>query len=69
MQGSPSIAAALRPSGKEIPLIRQSISGADLPNEQEVQALVPQELLKMAKEWKRNPEKVLTRLTECPEMA
>ena len=50
-------------------LIRQAISGGDLPNEQEVQALVPQELLKMAKEWKRNPEKVLTRLTECPEMA
>jgi hypothetical protein len=50
-------------------LIRQAISGGDLPNEQEVQVLVPQELLKMAKEWKRNPEKVLARLTESHEMA
>ena len=50
-------------------LIRQAISGGDLPNEQEVQALVPQELLKMAKEWKRSPEKVLTRLAKSPEMA
>ncbi len=50
-------------------LIRQAISGGDLPNEQEVASLVPQELLKMAKEWKRSAEKVLTRLTESPEIA
>ena len=50
-------------------LIRQALSGESQPNEQEVQVLVPQELLKMAKEWKRNPEKVLARLTESHEMA
>ncbi len=50
-------------------LIRQAISGGDLPNEQEVASLVPQELLKMAKEWKRSPEKVLKRLAETAEMA
>jgi hypothetical protein len=50
-------------------LIRQALSGESQPNEQEVQALVPQELLKMAKEWKRNPEKVLTRLSGKAEMA
>jgi len=50
-------------------LIRQTLSGESRPNEQEVQALVPQELLKLAEEWKRNPERVLARLTECPEMA
>ncbi len=50
-------------------LIRQAISGGDLPNEQEVASLVPQELLKMAKEWKRSPEKVLKRLAETAESA
>ena len=50
-------------------LIRQAISGGDLPTEQEVASLVPQELLKMAKEWKRNPEKVITRLSGKAEMA
>jgi hypothetical protein len=43
-------------------LIREALSGTELPNEQEVQALVPQELLKMAKEWKRDPEMVLSGL-------
>jgi hypothetical protein len=50
-------------------LIRQAISGGDLPNEQEVASLVPQELLKMAKDWKRSPEKVLKRLAETAESA
>jgi hypothetical protein len=50
-------------------LIRQALSGESQPNEQEVQALVPQELLKMAKEWKRSPEKVLKRLAETAESA
>ncbi len=43
-------------------LIREALSGTELPNEQEVQALVPQELLKMAKDWKRDPEMVLSGL-------
>jgi hypothetical protein len=50
-------------------LIRQAISGGDLPNEQEVASLVPQELLKMAKEWKRHPEKALSCLRGEAEMA
>jgi hypothetical protein len=43
-------------------LIRQAIDGSSDPTEQEVEGLVPQELLRMAKEWKRSPEKVLAGL-------
>lgn len=43
-------------------LIRRSIAGDGTPNEQEVQSLVPQELLKMAREWRKHPERVLARL-------
>lgn len=50
-------------------LIREALTGTTTPTEQEIANLLPQELLKMAKEWKRSPEKVLKRLAECPEMA
>ena len=43
-------------------LIRQAIYGCSQPNEQEVEQLVPQELLKMAREWRKNPERVLAHL-------
>jgi hypothetical protein len=43
-------------------LIHQSIHGCAQPNEQEVEQLVPQELLKMAREWRKTPEKVMARL-------
>ncbi|MCX6878036.1 MAG: hypothetical protein NTW21_30120 [Verrucomicrobia bacterium] len=32
------------------------------PNGQEVEQLVPQELLKMAREWRKHPEQVMARL-------
>ena len=40
------------------------IAGDCNPNEQEVDALIPQELLKMAREWKRHHDQVLQQLTE-----
>lgn len=40
-------------------LIRQAIHGSEDPTEQEVEGLVPQELLKMAKDWRREPDAVL----------
>jgi hypothetical protein len=43
-------------------LIHQAIHGCAQPNEQEVGQLVPQELLKMAREWRKTPEKVMARL-------
>jgi hypothetical protein len=45
-------------------LISQAIEGNCNPTEQEVGTLIPQELLKMAREWKRHPEQVLKQLTE-----
>jgi hypothetical protein len=45
-------------------LISQAIAGDCNPTEQEVGTLIPQELLKMAREWKRHPDQVLKQLTE-----
>jgi len=45
-------------------LISQAIEGNCNPTEQEVEGLIPQELLRMAREWKRHPDQVLQRLTE-----
>ena len=45
-------------------LITQAIAGNSNPTEQEVEGLIPQELLRMAREWKRHPDQVLQRLTE-----
>lgn len=43
-------------------LIREAIEGSKEPTDQEVTELLPQQLLGMAKEWRRKPEKVLRRL-------
>ena len=43
-------------------LIKKAIDGNGEPNTQETAALVPQELLNLAKEWRKSPEEVLTRL-------
>ena len=43
-------------------LIHRAINGCSQPNEQEVEQLVPQELLKMAREWRKHPEQVMARL-------
>jgi hypothetical protein len=43
-------------------LIHRAINGCSQPNEQEVEQLVPQELLKIAKEWRKHPEQVMARL-------
>ena len=40
-------------------VVRRAIEGCDDPTEQEVEGLVPQELLRMAKEWRRKPNEVL----------
>ncbi len=43
-------------------LIRQAIAGCQDPTEQQAEGLVPQELLRLAKEWQKAPEKVLSGL-------
>lgn len=43
-------------------LIHQAIHGSEDLTEQEVEGLVPQELLKRAKDWRREPDAVLARL-------
>lgn len=45
-------------------LISQAIAGDCNPNQQEVESLIPLELLKMAREWKRHPDQVLQQLTK-----
>jgi hypothetical protein len=40
-------------------LVREAVSGTDSLGEQEVGGLVPGELLRMAKAWKRDPEGVM----------
>ncbi len=48
-------------------LIHQAINGCSQPNEQEVEQLVPQELLRMAREWRKHPEQVMARLAASAE--
>ena len=43
-------------------LIREALSGTTAPTEQEIAHLLPQELLRMAKEWKRKPAAVIAAL-------
>lgn len=43
-------------------LIRQAIAGCPDPTEQHAEGLVPQELLRLAQEWQKAPEKVLSGL-------
>lgn len=43
-------------------LVKEAVSGADSPGEQEVGGLVPGELLRMAKAWKKDPERVIAGL-------
>ncbi|RFC45030.1 MAG: hypothetical protein DVB23_002091 [Verrucomicrobia bacterium] len=43
-------------------LVKEAVSGADSPGEQEVGGLIPSELLRIAKAWKKGPEKVLAGL-------
>jgi hypothetical protein len=45
-------------------LIAQAVAGDCNPNEQKVESLIPQELLKMAREWQCNPDQVLKQLAE-----
>jgi hypothetical protein len=40
-------------------LVREAVTGVDSPGEQEVAGLVPSELLRMAKAWKKDPEGVM----------
>ena len=44
-------------------LVKEAVSGAGSPGEQEVGGLIPSELLRMAKEWKKDPETVLAGLS------
>ena len=44
-------------------LIRQAIDGSHEPTCQGTAELVPQELLKLAREWRKNPAAVMARLT------
>ena len=44
-------------------LIREALTGTSTPTEQEIANLLPQELLKMAKEWRKKPEKVIAALS------
>jgi hypothetical protein len=44
-------------------LIREALTGISVPTEQEIANLLPQELLKMAKEWRKKPEKVIAALS------
>ena len=48
-------------------LIHRAIYGCSQPNEQEVEQLVAQELLKMAREWRKKPEQVMARLSDNAE--
>jgi hypothetical protein len=43
-------------------LIRQAIDGSQEPSCQETAELVPQELLKLAREWRKKPASVIARL-------
>lgn len=43
-------------------LIRRAIDGSQEPNCQETAELVPQELLKLAREWRKKPASVIARL-------
>jgi len=44
-------------------LIREALTGTNAPTEQEIANLLPLELLKMAKEWKRKPAAVIAALS------
>jgi len=44
-------------------LIREALTGTSEPTEQEIANLLPLELLKMAKEWRKKPEKVIAALS------
>ena len=48
-------------------LIRRAIDGCPEPTCQEAAGLVPQELLNLAREWKKRPDEVLARL-EAPRL-
>jgi hypothetical protein len=50
-------------------LIHLEIDGSHEPTCQETAELVPQELLKLAREWRRWPEEVIARLKEEPPLA
>jgi hypothetical protein len=43
-------------------VVQRAVYEAQQPSEQEVTELVPGELLKMAKAWRRDPERVLAGL-------
>lgn len=43
-------------------MIHQALDGSSGPTEQEISGMLPQELLRMAKEWRKNPEKVVAEL-------
>jgi hypothetical protein len=45
-------------------LIRQTIHGVTQPTEQEVERLVPQQLLDLARKWRKQPEEVIAQLEE-----
>jgi len=44
-------------------LIRGAITGTTTPTDQEIANLLPQELLKLAREWQKKPEKVMAALS------
>lgn len=43
-------------------LIRRAINGSTEPTCQKAAELVPQELLKLAREWQKRPDEVMARL-------
>jgi len=43
-------------------VVRRAVEGTSQPTEQGVTELVPGELLKMAKAWRRDPERVMAGL-------
>ena len=48
-------------------LIRQAIDGSNEPTCQGTAELIPNELLKLAREWKKKPAAVIARLAGCAE--
>ena len=48
-------------------LVRSADAANHNPNEQEVTALLPAQLLRMAREWRKDPEGVIRRLAASTE--
>ena len=64
-RGKAGPAATVKFGSASVPVyLSEAIAGNSNPTEQDVETLIPQELLRMAREWKRHPDQVLQQLTE-----